>query len=286
MTAAAVAALMVALAACGDDEPSGTAASGGSQGTEPGEPAVYQADTIVLESPEHGPQMCQVQLESYPPQCGGPDLVGWDWAQVDGEESARGTTWGTFRVTGTWDGDATALTLTEPATTPPPRDGEGTPDDSQFATPCPRPDGGWKPVDPATTNQAAMDAAAERGQRGPGTAAVWIDQGAEQGWAGLNDPRQLVFNVTTTGDPAALEADIRAVWGGALCVAEAEHSGPELREVAEAISGPNVLNVNANERMQVVTVDTYVPDAALQAELDERYGEGLVELHPWLEPAA
>ncbi len=89
---------------------------------------------------------------------------------------------------------------------------------------------------------------------------MWIDQGAEPGWAGLNDPRQLVFNVTTTGDPAALEADIRAVWGGALCVTEAEHSGPELREVAEAISGPNVLNANANEQLQVVTVDTYVPD--------------------------
>ena len=61
VTAAAVAALMVALVACGDDEPSGTAASGGSTG---GEPAVYRADTIVLESPEHGPQMCQVQLDS------------------------------------------------------------------------------------------------------------------------------------------------------------------------------------------------------------------------------
>lgn len=50
--------------------------------------------------------------ESYPPQCSGPEIVGWDWASVDGEESARGVTWGTYAVQGTWDGKQ--FTVTQP----------------------------------------------------------------------------------------------------------------------------------------------------------------------------
>lgn len=50
--------------------------------------------------------------ESYPPQCSGPEVVGWDWASVDGEESASGVTWGAYAVQGAWDG--TQFTVTEP----------------------------------------------------------------------------------------------------------------------------------------------------------------------------
>jgi len=50
--------------------------------------------------------------ESYPPQCSGPEIVGWDWATVDGEESASSVTWGTYAVQGTWDGER--MTVTQP----------------------------------------------------------------------------------------------------------------------------------------------------------------------------
>lgn len=50
--------------------------------------------------------------ESYPPQCSGPEIVGWDWASVEGQESASGVTWGTYVVQGTWDGEQ--LTVTQP----------------------------------------------------------------------------------------------------------------------------------------------------------------------------
>ena len=44
----------------------------------------YAATTTVLESPDHGPQLCLGGvLDSYPPQCGGPGVVGWGWAVVD-----------------------------------------------------------------------------------------------------------------------------------------------------------------------------------------------------------
>jgi uncharacterized lipoprotein YbaY len=52
--------------------------------------------------------------ESLPPQCTGPVVHGWDWAAVDGERTAAGATFGSYDVTGTWDG--TALTVTQPAT--------------------------------------------------------------------------------------------------------------------------------------------------------------------------
>lgn len=50
--------------------------------------------------------------ESYPPQCSGPEIVGWDWTSVDGEETAGGVTWGTYAVQGDWDGSR--LTVTQP----------------------------------------------------------------------------------------------------------------------------------------------------------------------------
>lgn len=65
----------------------------------------YRAATVVLENPEHGSQLCFAVAGSYPPQCGGPDIVNWDWDAVDGEESAGGATWVDAVVTGTWDGE-------------------------------------------------------------------------------------------------------------------------------------------------------------------------------------
>ncbi|WP_406673857.1 hypothetical protein WBK31_35795 [Nonomuraea sp. N2-4H] len=87
-----------------------TACGGGDTTT--AEPVTYAADSVtVLESPEHGPQLCSTVAESLPPQCSGPDVVGWDWSKVR-HESHGGTTWGQYRVVGTWDG--AKLTLTEP----------------------------------------------------------------------------------------------------------------------------------------------------------------------------
>lgn len=51
------------------------------------------------------PQLCLgAVMESYPPQCSGPALTNWDWSKVDDEEAASGVTWGSYLMTGTWDG--------------------------------------------------------------------------------------------------------------------------------------------------------------------------------------
>ena len=84
----------------------------------------------VLQMDDDDPQLClgAVALSS-PPHCGGPPISGWDWASVDGEESASGVTWGTYAVQGTWDGARFTVTqppimlaLYDPMSTPDPRE--------------------------------------------------------------------------------------------------------------------------------------------------------------------
>lgn len=60
----------------------------------------------VLQVGDAAPKFCLGPVrESYPPQCDGPEIIGWDWKGLDGVESAGGTTWGAYAVVGTWDGE-------------------------------------------------------------------------------------------------------------------------------------------------------------------------------------
>jgi hypothetical protein len=274
--------------ACGDTEPSETV------GSDPGdrtEAPVYQVDALVLESPEHRPQLCRDVATSYPPQCGGPDVVGWNWEAVEGEESASGTTWGSYRVVGTWDAQRLALTVTGLAEAAP--DDDEPDDEGEFSSPCPPPKGGWAVVDPATTTNESLMAAVRLARSRPGHAGVWLDQSINPAYAvdsdaerefALNDPAKLVLNIASTGDLEALEAELRTEWGGALCVSPADHSLADLEDIRMAVEGPNVIAANFSEHDRVVVVDVYVPDEDMQNDLDEQYGPGVVELMPWLTP--
>ena len=48
--------------------------------------------------------------ESYPPQCGGPRITNWDWDAHQGFDEQGDVRWGTFAVTGTWDGEEFTVT--------------------------------------------------------------------------------------------------------------------------------------------------------------------------------
>ncbi|WP_141651312.1 hypothetical protein [Microbacterium sp. 3J1] len=50
--------------------------------------------------------------ESYPPQCAGIPVDGWTWDGVDGSETGGDTTWGSYAVYGTYDGER--YTITDP----------------------------------------------------------------------------------------------------------------------------------------------------------------------------
>lgn len=90
------------------------AAPGGNPGTEPPSSSGELIGQGTVISDGDGPaRLCLgAVMESYPPQCSGPEIIGWDWAAADQSETAAGITWGTYAVQGTWDG--TAFTLTQP----------------------------------------------------------------------------------------------------------------------------------------------------------------------------
>lgn len=127
------------LSACaGQGSPAGSATSPDDTPTAAAPPApaapgqVTTVDTVLQEG-DGPPELCLgMILESYPPQCGGLEIAGWDWDAVEAE-SSRGTTWGTYEVEGSWDGEtfrvteATAAPAERPA---PPEDPRLDPDNA------------------------------------------------------------------------------------------------------------------------------------------------------------
>jgi hypothetical protein len=284
----------LALSGCGDEvstDPAGPSAWDESQGlVEDDYSGRFRVTTTVLESPGQGPELCAGGVaESLPPQCGGPEIAGWDWDAVDAE-SASGTTWGEYTLTGTWDG--ARFTLTEPAEPPVPL-GRSDAWETDFSTPCPEPDGGWRPVDPATATDEDLQAAMELARESPDYAGSWVDQSyldtlapdasdAERE-AAANDPARLVLNLRFTRDLEAREQEVRAVWGGALCVSAAERTEAELRAIQEEMSDlPGFLGSGVTEG--AVQVSVLVAHVATQRELDDRYGAGVVRLVGALRP--
>lgn len=105
-----LAAPLALLAACATPDP-GPGAGGDVVPDGPGEPTVIAApgevtgQGTVLQKDGEDAQFCLGGvMESYPPQCSGPVVVGWEWPDDGMWESASGVTWGAYAITGTWDG--------------------------------------------------------------------------------------------------------------------------------------------------------------------------------------
>ncbi|WP_433259328.1 hypothetical protein ACQPYK_49885 (plasmid) [Streptosporangium sp. CA-135522] len=255
----------------------------------------YQADGTVLADAKHGPQLCAIVAASLPPQCGGPDVIGWDWNTV--EHSARGgVRWGEYHVVGTWDG--ARLTLTEPPHPAERRDAPRARPD--LTTPCPKPAGGWRPVDQGKSTQETMAAAITRAQELPGYAGSWLDQSYLEEIDDFdaddprsverhaNDPKRLVLNLRFTGDAAAHEPLIREVSYGALCLSPAQRTVAELRALQERAQQEikGVYCAAADERAGRVQIGVWVVTPELQRQVDATYGKGMVVLDGFLKPVA
>ncbi|PZG23714.1 hypothetical protein C1J01_00375 [Nonomuraea aridisoli] len=197
-------------------------------------------------------------------------------------------------MVGTWDGER--LTLTEPAR--PAEPPEAPRDRTAFTTPCQKPAGGWRAVDPAKATQEAMTAALARAERLPGYAGGWLDQSYLDDIDGYepddprsaerhaNDPLRLVLNLRFTGDPATREPEIREVWGGALCLSQAEHTAAELRTLQEKVQEEltDAYSVSADERAGHVRAGVWAATPELRRHVDATYGKGMVVLDGLLQP--
>ena len=96
------------LAACATPDQPGNSgdAPGGPSGLGPiAAPGEVIGQGTVLQKDGDDAQFCLgAVMESYPPQCSGPVIVGWEWPDDNMYESASGVTWGTYALAGTWDG--------------------------------------------------------------------------------------------------------------------------------------------------------------------------------------
>lgn len=284
-----IAAAGFAVAGCGDATPvtSTESASGQEQR--------YTATATVLESPEHGPQLCLGAVTaSLPPQCGGPDIVNWSWDDVDGAESMAGTTWGSYTVIGTYDGER--FTLTEPPAPPTDHAGVGS-EQPTFPTPCEEPADGWTVVDEPTAPDEAMYAAIDYAAAQAEHAGTWVDQsinpalteaGSDTVESAANDPTKLVLNFRFTADLDRHEQEIRAIWGGALCVSLAEHTEAALRTIQDELHAelPAVLSSGVDTVTGVVEIQVVLDNGDLQQQVDDRYGPGTVRISSALQPVS
>lgn len=247
----------------------------------------FRGTVTVLESPGHGPQLCAAVAETYPPQCEGPDIEGWRWDELRAE-SARGTTWGDYTVTGHFADDVFTLTgPAQPTESWPPPEPWPPPEDSA-ASPCVEPAGGWVPAHPEAATSAANDETVRVARQTGGYGGVWI------GWlipehqiteANSVDPANYVLNFATTDDVAALEQKLREVWAGNLCVVSTERTEAELnRIVNQFMHLPGVFSASADIIEGTVEGRAWVVTEYLWRQAAQRFGADVVRLDGILQP--
>lgn len=280
-------ALAIAVTGCGEpSEQSAPApdATGSSDLAKSSEPGLYQGTGLVLDTPEGDPEFCLGgATASLPPQCAGIPIVGWDWSDVDGEESAAGTTWGDFNLVGGYDGDV--FTVHEAG---PPKEPESG-DADRIGTPCPEPAGGWVAADPARASQEDVVDAQREASREPDFAGLWVDYYNEPpGGPTEEDPGDIILNVAFTGDLERHEQELRELWGGPLCVTHHDHTLRELQKMQNTFPADEfeleTLWSSLDVVAGVVEIGVVVIDEETRQRIDERYGEGVVQVEARLKP--
>jgi hypothetical protein len=286
---ALLAAILLLLAGCAASDPSGgaPAETAGAQGGR------YQATGTVLQSRDHGPELCLGAVAtSFPPQCGGIPITNWRWDQVEGEQAAGGTTWGTYHLVGTYDGASfTVLRVALAPAVRRPSAAEQFKDEPKPA--CPQPEGGWAVPDPARRSERDLEPVTRAARAEPDFAGVWLSYLEPMGHNVAEDPGEFVLNVAFTGDLARHEAELRPLWGGRLCVTRQQRSYRQLlriqRELQGAVGaelGLRVLSTGIRESDNAVTLTVVVLEERAREALEARYGVGAVQATAQLIPVS
>jgi hypothetical protein len=242
----------------------------------------YEVWGLVSEHEERGTILClgpQVGTSAWV-NCGEPtyDVVGLDWDALLPDESPLRQTH--LLLTGTFDDGRFVLTEQPVHGSPPPAP---IIDGLDFSSACDPPPDGWAVRDPATTNHEALEAAVAYANDQPQFGGHWVDRdsmadGDRPYNMPTDDPGEMVLNVRFTGDLHRHEAQIGEIWGGALCVADARYTRAEMedieRQLVAEVEGAGMSAVHDAHGKVLISVGV-VPQG-LQAELDERFGEGVV----------
>lgn len=217
--------------------------------------------------------------ESYPPQCGGPRIVGdVDWDAFKPERSSgvtwtNGEVWAVGRLDRTGAGDPGGsqgtLTLDRPlSTTPPAGLSQPTPTEMDFPQLCEDPYAGGGRRGAGSPEQ--QNALSMRLESLEGYVGSWVSDGSS------------LFNVLVTGDAEAAFEELREVWPGGLCVEQRDlPTRAEVKAAQEALislGGGRLLSTGGDVttgqlEVGVVVLDRATLDAVLAA------------VEPWLEPS-
>lgn len=289
--------LSAALSGCGDRSTVATPSAPAASPTAalPADGRVRVATTVLDDG--DGPELCLGGVaDSLPPQCGGPPISGWNWEDHPDADSAGGVRWGDFVLVGDWDGSAFTSTEARPWT----EADLPAPEEYDFSTPCPEPEGGWRVVDDAMASPGDMTRAMRVAEELSDYALAWVDQSINPSWEewessdatpsreveeALNDPAYSVLNVGVTDDLAGAEAAVSEVWGGALCVHHAANSFTRLEEVTEELRElPGSLDAQFGTVDNRVHLTVIHDDGSIQAWVEEEYGAGMVEVSSALQP--
>lgn len=221
----------------------------------------------VLDSGD-GPELCLGAVaESYPPQCGGPALADFEWGDV-GFEEVSGVKWGTYAVTGTYDGTTFTATDAIPA--------------ALYDTVAQPQPGGLEPAcDDASTTDADkatpedLDATLAAASALPSYATAWLSGDT--------------ISVAVTGDAEAAEAaeaELRKTWAGLLCVTTVQKTDADLNAVnqeLQAALGEQLLT-SGSTSPDSLDAQVVFDDGSIQDWADATYGQGLVKVSSALEP--
>ncbi len=122
MLVPALVAGLLLLSACGSEDRPSTATDPGSEApvrptAVPAAPGTVHTRGLVTVMDTGTPELCLGGvMDSYPPQCSGPAIAGWDWADHGGMFERQGKVrWGSFAVTGTFDGETFTYESAVPA---------------------------------------------------------------------------------------------------------------------------------------------------------------------------
>lgn len=278
LAAAAVLTVVGAATACSteaemkavDPSGSGAAAADASSGEAPRpvpEGEVRTSGLVMVLDDGDGPEMCLGAVaESYPPQCGGPALVDFDWGDV-GSEQASGVQWGSYALTGTFDGETFTVTDAIPAAL---YDTMAEPEQDPLAAACDEP----TTTDTAKATPEDMDATLAAASALPSYASAWLTGNT--------------INVAVTGDAEAAETELRRTWGGMLCVTTVERTDADLNEVNQELQAAlgDQLLTSGSFAPDSLDAQVVYDDGSIQEWADATYGEGLVEVSSALEPTS
>jgi hypothetical protein len=250
----------------------GTVSAAAPQACAASEPK-YSVQGCVLESAEHGPELGFVLLESSPPRCGGIPLVGWDWDDVDPKSTIHDTTWGSYRLVGTYDGKRFHVIKVGPQRVTRRSDGELIA--TRLATRCDTPPGGWVNRDPSKLGILDQSAMGDAAQASPDFVTMWMDR----------SQAVPVQNIAFTGPPEQHRAELEAIWGGALCLVQVERSMAELESIQSSLTteslqklGLEFVGSHIDELRSRVGLSVLIADRGAQRRVDHEFGKGVVEV--------